>query len=139
MLRKVKLTRWCSLVLALTACHKNNSALQPKKACEFKDQICDTSLFYLGNKTSDTIYFSFGSNFFNDTLVPDEVKIFKKGKVKVTYDTKTCEKKRTSWSTPTINSNKGSWAYHQDHCAKVSNFKYDNGTSGHVSLYDDTQ
>jgi hypothetical protein len=103
----------------LLGCKKKNDA-----TCAFKNQECDVSQFTLINRTQDTVFYGIGTNIWLDTLLPGQQQILKYGKVKVTYD-KDCVKNRESWSTHTLSSNFGSWAYNIDHCSKRSAFEYD--------------
>lgn len=42
------------------ACSKKNSLKPEEKKCEIPDQLCDSALLVIGNKTNDTIYFNKG-------------------------------------------------------------------------------
>ena len=126
---QIKITLLSFFVFASISCEKE---------CKYKDQVCNTSSRHLGNKTNDTIFYSIGSNFFEDTLTPGEVRILKGSKVNVTYDKKSCEKKRTAFSTYYLNASTGGWYFNVEHCESIKNLKYDNNVNGHISLYDES-
>ena len=125
------------ILFAFSACKKSvKEALGEDAPCEFEAQDCDSCLFYLANKTNDTVWFGIQTNILEDTLLPGETRVFKYGRVKVTIDAKTCERKRASWSTGQMTSSCGEWAYNLDHCQKKSNFEY--GSNNTIQLVDAT-
>lgn len=80
--------------------------------------------------------FGLQTNLLEDTLLPGETRVFRYGRVKVTIDAKTCERKRTSWSTGQMTSSCGEWTYNLDHCQKKSRFEY--GSTSAIQLVDVT-
>ena len=137
--KKLKRTVFISMLIliSLASCKKNLKNAQGQDVpCELEPQDCDSCLFYLSNKTNDTVWFGLQTNMLEDTLLPGETRVFKYGRVKVTIDANTCERKRASWSTGQMTSSCGEWAYNLDHCQKKSNFEY---TSNHaIQLVDAT-
>lgn len=87
-------------------------------------------------QTKQMIRFGLQTNILEDTLLPGETRIFKYGRVKVTIDAKTCERKRASWSTGQMTSSSGEWARNLDHCQKKSNFEYSSNNA--IQLVDVT-
>ena len=128
MIRKIT---FLALILFFLACKKKN-----RNSCPNKDQECDNSLFTLINRTNDTVFYSIGTNIWEDTLLPGQQQSSNYGKVKVTYN-EDCEMKRETMSSHMVSSNWGSWGYTIDHCDKRAAFEYD--APGVINLYDVTE
>ena len=126
------------IIFLSLACKKENSSVsENKEPCKYKNQLCDSALFTLSNRTQDTIFYGVGTNMWEDTLLPGQQRILKYGKVNVTYDTN-CEKSRKTWSTHQLSSNWGDWAFNIDHCEKRSAFEYTDVSKSAIKLYDIT-
>jgi hypothetical protein len=138
----VRLITLMSFGLFLIACRKKEPPSPPPTPaatpCPYKNQICDTSLYTLMNKTQDTIFYGIGTNMWEDTLLPGRQTTRKYGKVKVTY-TQSCERVRESWATHQLSSNWGEWAFNIDHCDSKGSFDYADTTKSRIVLYDDTE
>jgi hypothetical protein len=48
------------IFLILLACRNKNPLKPEEKKCEIPDQLCDSALLVVGNKTNDTIHFNKG-------------------------------------------------------------------------------
>ena len=106
-----------------------------KEPCPYSDQVCDSSQVTLINRTDDTLFYGIGTSWFEDTLLPGNSRILKYGKVNVTYD-EDCNQNKESWSTHTMHTNWGEWAFAIDHCNKMTAFEYTDESKGRIELYD---
>jgi hypothetical protein len=78
------------IFLISLACRNKNPLKPEEKKCEIPDQLCDSALLVVGNKTGDTVYFNRTSGppnaTFTNTLKPGETKTFKTSGIDVRFN-----------------------------------------------------
>ena len=76
--------------MIFSSCIKNNPLKADKRKCDIPDQLCDSALLIVGNKTADSIFFDQGQGLggveYYMSVAPGGIAIIKTGGVDVRFN-----------------------------------------------------